>query len=162
MYKLNKKRLAHLNIHFTNSKDGGSIFYKAVFASPIELLSYINMNSPSEIIFQLNGRETHVFNCEHLGYIGKTGIASRKEVDINSIIKESRNGFMVEVALVSEIQVTNKFCVVIEKVENDLNIITAFPGPYAPSFPYEGQIKADHQLSEIFWNTHVLLRVKDV
>jgi hypothetical protein len=69
---------------------------------------------------------------------------------------------MVEVALVSEIQVTNKFCVVIEKVENDLNIITAFPGPYAPSFPYEGQIKADHQLSEIFWNTHVLLRVKDV
>ena len=51
---------------------------------------------------------------------------------------------------------------VIEKVENDLNIITAFPGPYDPSFPYEGQIKADHQLSEIFWNTHVLLRVKDV
>jgi len=161
MYKLNKGRLAYLNIHFTNSKDGGSIFYKAVFASPIELLSYINMNSPSEIIFQLNGRETHVFNCEHLGYIGKTGIASRKEVDINSIIKESRNGFMVEVALVSELQVTNKFCVVIEKVGADMNIITAFPGPYAPSFPYEGQNKADHQLSEIFWNTHVLLRVKD-
>jgi hypothetical protein len=162
MYKLNKERIAHLNIHFTNSKDVGSIFYKDVFASPFELLSYINNNNSSEIIIQLNGRETHVFNCEHLGYVGKTGIASRKEVDINSIIKESRNGFMVEVALVSELQVTNKFCVVIEKVEDDLNIITAFPGPYAPSFPYEGQIKADHQLSEIFWNTHVLLRVKDV
>lgn len=162
MYKLNKERLAHLNIHFTNSKDGGSIFYKDVFASPIELLNYINNNNSSEIIIQLNGRETHVFNCEHLGYVGKTGIASRKEVDINSIIKESRNGFMVEVALVSELQVTNKFCVVIEKVEDDLNIITAFPGPYAPSFPYKDQNKADYKLSKIFWNTHVLLRVKDV
>ncbi len=162
MYKLNKERLAHLNIHFTNSKDGGSIFYKDVFASPIELLNYINNNNSSEIIIQLNGRETHVFNCDHLGDIGNTGIANKKEVDIKTIIKENRNGFMVEVALVSELQVTNKFCVVIEKVEDDLNIITAFPGPYAPSFPYKDQNKADYKLSEIFWNIHVLLRLRDV
>ena len=69
---------------------------------------------------------------------------------------------MVDVALVSALKVTNTFCVVIEKDGADLDIITAFPGPYAPSFPYEGQNKADHQLSEIFWNTHVLLRIKDV
>ena len=162
MYKLSKERQAHLNIHFVDSQDGGSIFYKDVFASPIELLNYINSNNPSEIIFQLNGRETHVFNCEHLGYIGNTGIASRKEVDSNSIVKENRNGFMVEVALVSELQVTNTFCVVIEKEGVDLNIITAFPGPYAPSFPYNGQNESDYQLSVIFWNKHVLLRVKDV
>ncbi len=161
MYKLNKERLAHLNIHFTNSKDGGSIFYKEVFASPIELLNYINNNNPSDIITQLNGRETHVFNCEH-GDIGNTGIASRKEVDFNTIIKENRNGFMVEVALVSELQVTNNFCVVVEKVGADFDIITAFPGPYAPSFPYKDQGETDHQISENFWNTHVLLRVKDV
>lgn len=161
MYKFSKERLAHLNIHFVDSHDGGSIFYKEVFASPIELLNYINNNNPSDIITQLNGRETHVFNCEH-GDIGNTGIANKKEVDFNSIIKENRNGYMVEMALVSELQVTNKFCVVIEKVGVDFDIITAFPGPYAPSFPYNGQNESDYQLSEIFWNTHVLLRVKDV
>ncbi len=162
MYRLSKERLAHLNIHFVDSQDGGSIFYKDIFASPIELLNYINRNHPSEIIFQLNGRETHVFNCENIGHIGNSGIASRKGVDSNSIVKESRNGFMVEVVLVSELQVTNTFCVVIEKEGVDLNIITAFPGPYAPSFPYNGQNESDYQLSEIFWNKHVLLRVKDV
>jgi hypothetical protein len=159
MYKLNEDRLAHLNIHFTNSKDGGSIFYKDVFASPIDLLNYINTNSPSEIIFQLNGRETHIFNCEHIGEIGRAGIANKKEIDFNSITKENRNGFMVEVALVSELQVTNTFCVVIEKEGADLIIITAFPGPYAPSFPYNGQNESNYKLSEIFWNTHVLLRL---
>jgi hypothetical protein len=162
MYKLSKERLTHLNIHFVNSQDGGSIFYKEVFASPIELLNYINSNHPSEIITQLNGRETHVFNCEHIGDIGNTGIANKKEVDFNSIIKENRNGFMMEVALVSELQVTNTFCVVIEKVGADFDIITTFPGPYAPSFPYKEQNEIDYQLSEKFWSTHVLLRVKDV
>jgi len=162
MYKLSKERLAHLNIHFVDSQDGGSIFYKDVFASPVELLNYINSNNASEIIFQLNDRVTHVFNCEHLGNIGNTGIANKKEIELNAIIKENRNGFMVEVALVSELQITNTFCVVIEKDGVDLNIITAFPGPYAPSFPYNGQNESDYQLSVKFWNTHVLLRLKDV
>jgi hypothetical protein len=158
MYKLSKERIAHLNTHFVNSEDVGSVFYKDVFASPFELLYYINSNSPNEIIIQLNGRETHIFNCEQMGGIGNTGIANRKEVDFNFIIKENRNGFMVDVALVSVLQVTNTFCVVIEKDGTDLDIITAFPGPYAPPFPYKAQNEVDYKLSEIFWNRHVLLR----
>lgn len=161
MYKLSKERLAHLNTHFVNSQKGGSIFYNDVFVNPIDLLNYLNSNDPSEIIFQLNGRETHVFNCEHIGDVGNTGIANKKEVDLNAIIKENRNGFMVEVALVSILQATHTFCVVIENMGLDLNIITAFPGPYAPSFPYNGQNESDYKLSEIFWNNHVLLRVKN-
>jgi hypothetical protein len=78
--------------------------------------------------------------------------------NIKYIIVENRNGFQMEVAVLKELQLAYEFCVIVEKINGESLIITAFPGAYSLSFPYEGQEKEEFEKSTLFWQEYILCR----
>jgi hypothetical protein len=40
----------------------------------------------------------------------------------------------------------------------DMEMITVFPGMYAPAFPNASMSKADFQIASEFWDEHILLK----
>ena len=143
-----------------DSAAAGSVFFKHVFESPDDLLGYINACEPTEIFHQGNNRKALVFHMAEA--VGTSGLIKRKEVSSENIILESRNGFEVEVALLSELSLAYEFCAIVESIEKVERLITAFPGGYSLSFPYEGQDPLEYEQSKLFWQEHVLCRKKNI
>ena len=156
MIKLSVKSEKHLALHFGDSKSAGSVFFTEVFANPSELLQYINSCEPSETIAQTGNREALIFHMAEA--VGNSGIILRRQVLPENIIVEDRNGFQMEVAVFKELQLTYEFCVIVEKINGESVIITAFPGAYSLSFPYEGQEKEEFEKSTLFWQEYILCR----
>lgn len=156
MIKLPEKSEKHLALHFGNSKSAGSVFFTEVFANPSELLQYINSCEPSESIAQAGNREALIFHMAEA--VGNSGIIQRSHVLPENIIVESRNGFQVEVALLKQLEVTYEFCVILEKIDRESRIITAFPGAYSLPFPFEGQDNEEFEKSTLFWKEFILCR----
>lgn len=158
MIELTEKAEKHLAIHFGNSNSAGSVFFTHVFASPRELHDYVNSCEPSEVIAQSEFREALIFHMTEA--VGNSGIIQRSKVSADNIILESRNGFQVEVALLDELELAHEFCVIAEKNNGQSSIVTAFPGGYSLSFPYEGQTEEDFKKSTEFWQKNILCRKK--
>ncbi len=156
MIELTEKAEKHLAIHFGNSNSAGSVFFTHVFASPRELHEYINSCEPSEVISQSEFREALIFHAAEA--VGNSGIIQRSQVSIENIISETRNGFQVEVALLEELELAYEFCVITEKNNGQSSIVTAFPGGYSLSFPYEGQTAEEFEKSTEFWQEYILCR----
>jgi hypothetical protein len=145
-----------LALHFGDSNSAGSVFFTEVFAHPSELLQYINSCEPSETIAQTGDREALIFHMAEA--VGNSGIILRSQVLPENIIVENRNGFQMEVAVLKELQLAYEFCVIVEKINGESLIITAFPGAYSLSFPYEGQEKEEFEKSTLFWQEYILCR----
>ena len=143
-------------LHFGDSNSAGSVFFTEVFAHPSELLQYINSCEPSETIAQTGDREALIFHMAEA--VGNSGIILRSQVLPENIIVENRNGFQMEVAVLKELQLAYEFCVIVEKINGESLIITAFPGAYSLSFPYEGQEKEEFEKSTLFWQEYILCR----
>jgi len=158
MINLTENAERHLSLHFGNSDSAGSVFFTNVFATPSELLDYINSCEPSETIVQSSSREALIFHTAEA--IGNTGIILRSQVPAENIITDSRNGFQVEVALLHELDLAFEFCVIVEKVNGESFVITAFPGAYSLPFPYEGQEEEEFKKSKLFWQEFMLCRKK--
>jgi hypothetical protein len=156
MIKLSVKSEKHLALHFGDSKSAGSVFFTEVFANPSELLQYINSCEPSETIAQTGNREALIFHMAEA--VGNSGIILRSQVLPENIIVENRNGFQMEVAVLKELQLAYEFCVIVEKINGESVVVTAFPGAYSLSFPYEGQEKEEFEKSTLFWQEYILCR----
>jgi len=156
MIKLTEKSEKHLALHFGDSNSAGSVFFTEVFANPSELLQYINSCEPSETIAQTGNREALIFHMAEA--VGNSGIILRSQVLPENTIVETRNGFQMEVAVLQELQPAYEFCVIVEKINGESVIITAFPGAYSLSFPYEGQEKEEFEKSTLFWQEYILCR----
>ena len=158
MIELTEKAKKHLALHFGNSNSAGSVFFTHVFASPKDLHEYVNSCEPSVVIAQSEFREALIFHTVEA--VGNSGIILRSQVSDENIISESRNGFQVEVALLDELELAYEFCVIVEKKNGLSSIITAFPGGYSLSFPYEGQAEDEFKKSTEFWQENILCRKK--
>jgi len=158
MIELTEKAEKHLAVHFGNSNSAGSVFFTHVFANPKELHEYVNSCEPSEHITQSEFREALIFHTAEA--VGNSGIILRSQVSAENIISESRNGFQVEVALLDELELAFEFCVIVEKRSGLSSIVTAFPGGYSLSFPYEGQTEDEFNKSTEFWQNYILCRKK--
>jgi len=156
MIKLTEKSEKHLALHFGDSKSAGSVFFTEVFANPSELLQYINSCEPSETIAQTGNREALIFHMAEA--VGNSGIILRSAVLPENTIVETRNGFQMEVAVLQELQPAYEFCVIVEKINGESVVVTAFPGAYSLSFPYEGQEKEEFEKSTLFWQEYILCR----
>jgi hypothetical protein len=156
MIKLTEKSEKHLALHFGDSNSAGSVFFTEVFANPSELLQYVNSCEPSETIAQTGSREALIFHMAEA--VGNSGIILRSQVLPENTIVETRNGFQMEVAVLQELQPAYEFCVIVEKINGESVIITAFPGAYSLSFPYEGQEKEEFEKSTLFWQEYILCR----
>ena len=158
MIELTEKAERHLALHFGDSNAAGSVFFKSVFEGPHDLLGYINSCEPLEILEQANNRSSLLFHTVEA--VGNSGIIERSRVTIEDVILESRNGFQVEVALLSELQLAYEFCVIVETNNDIQSIVTAFPGGHSLSFPYEGQDEEEFEKSTLFWQEYILCRKK--
>lgn len=156
MINLSEKARHHLSLHLGDSTAAGSVFFTHVFQSPEDLLLHVNSCEPNEIFHQGNNRKALVFHMAEA--VGTSGLIKRKDVSSEDIVLESRNGFEVEVALLNELSLAYEFCAIVESIGEEQCLITAFPGGYSLSFPYEGQEPVEYEKSKLFWQEHVLCR----
>ena len=158
VFQLAETAEKHLAVHFSGTQQSGSIFNPALFAGPEDVLTYLENHSPHRIIKQRNNRLVYEFELPAPQVAGHEGIGLRQNIPLDAISWQDRNGFQVEVAKVESLPETPFFCVVLQPMPNGFEVITAFPGRYAPSFPYEGQEPDEYESSRDFWSKHILLK----
>ena len=148
----------HLAVHFSGTQQSGSIFNPALFAGPKDVLTYLEKHSPQRIIKQRNNRLVYEFELAAPQVAGHEGIGLKESLPSDSIELQKRNGFWVEVGMVDLLPETSFFCVVIQAIPEGFEVVTAFPGCYAPPIPYEGQSKDEYVAGKAFWDKNVLLK----
>ncbi len=161
MYILSDKSREHALRHFEGSDMVGSLFHAGVFPDPESVVECLQSITPGHIYVQPDGIESHVFTLENGASVGTTALALRSSVPLESIRKEVRGGFSVDVAQVDALAETEVWCVVVRKRSADFEIVTMFPGNYALPFPTKAQDPDFRRICEAFWMEHVLLRKSD-
>jgi hypothetical protein len=160
MYTLSDSAREHALRHFEGSDMVGSLFHAGVFPDPVSVVECIQSLTPGHVYVQPDGIESHVFTFENGASVGTTALALRSSVPVESIRKEVRGGFAVDVAQVDALAETQVWCVVVRKRSDVFEIVTMFPGNYALPFPTKAQDPAFRRMCEEFWLKHVLLGKK--
>ena len=150
----------HVARHFGADQLAGSHFLPSTFASPEDLLSFIDSSPCVQIIPQSTGKSAYCFRIADGRMAGTSGLAARRSLLENNIVREVREGFTIEIGLVAELPLTAEFCVIAQETPAGLSIITAFPGGYARPFAQKGQPAEEYALNQLFWKEHVLLKQK--
>jgi hypothetical protein len=154
-------RLAHLIRHFGANDLAGSYFLLEVFATPTELVDFINAHPHTHSIDQGNGRMAFLFETSDKMIFGTCGLARKEDVDAGCIIREQREGYTLEIGYMDSLPSTHEFCVIADRRQDGFHIITAFPGGYARSFAQKSQPREEYELNKKFWEEHVLLKQKN-
>jgi hypothetical protein len=150
----------HVERHFGAENLAGSHFLNSTFSTPEELLIFMNETEPVLVIEQSAGKSAYCFELTDGRMAGTSGLAARKDIPQNAIVRETREGFTMEIGFVSELPMTNAFCVVAQETSEGLSVITAFPGGYARPFAQKGQPAEEYALNKRFWEEYVLLKQK--
>ena len=155
-YQISPKRIDYVKKHFEGSTVVGSCFYSNVFQDSLELMNYINSRIPDQIIQQENQTQAHLFNAEFaIGTCALSDLNALKNYDLQF---EIRDVISTLFAWVDDLPETNQFCVIVEGNHSPFEIITFFPGEYAPPFPHANQSEKAHVESTEFWGKHVLVK----
>jgi hypothetical protein len=152
-----KRKLEHLKGHFS-LWIAGSCFAPEFATDEYALLEFINTHEPTHQHMQAIGKLMFIYELEETCLVGWEGIAARDTLESAAFRTETRNGHVIEVAVVGNFPTTHRFCVVAKPNGNQFELITAFPGRPAPPFPFEGQDEKQKKESTEFWERHVLLR----
>jgi hypothetical protein len=150
----------HVARHFGAENLAGGHFLRSTFLTPDELLAYVNSTEPTQVIEQSASKTAFCFELNDGHMAGTSGLAARKDMPENSIVRETREGYTIEIGFISELPLTNAFCVIAHETSQGLSIITAFPGGYARPFAQKGQPTEEYALNKRFWEEHVLLKQK--
>ncbi len=133
----------------------GSKFSSEIITAPEDLLKLMERCKKFEIKNISNGFAS--FHFEFNFVIGNEGIAKLVELSpevSKGITREDRNGIIVNVVRMRELPDTTKM----EVIVNDTNeIITAFPGRFAPPLPYPHFRSRDRVKYSEFWEQHVFI-----
>lgn len=121
-------------------------------------MNYINTRVPDQIILQENQTQAHLFKAEFA--IGTCALSNLNTLKNPDIQLETRNGISTRFAWVDALPETNHFCVIVEGSHSPFEIITLFPGEYAPPFPHANQSEKANKESKEFWEKHVLLKMR--
>ncbi len=159
-FLLNESRKKHLARHFFKSELAGSMFNTSTFASPEDLVDFINSHAYADSNQQTHSNSIISFTFMHAKIVGLEGISLRSSLTEHSIVREIRDGHTIDVAIVGELRKTRLFCVIAKEYSEHLSIITAFPGSYARPFAQKGQPAEEYVLNKRFWEEHVLLKQK--
>jgi hypothetical protein len=134
----------------------GSKFFSSFCQSPIELYDKITDRVPSKIIHQENGNVTYCYTFEeNIGFDSIIAISELNSKERNSIVLENRNQYEVKVIRKNKRNGTKKLNVVFQKNSNE--IITMFPGIYAPPLPAAWMNKEELLIANEFWEKHVFI-----
>jgi hypothetical protein len=135
----------------------GSKFYARFTENPYELIQQLSHLTPFEIISQTNGNRAFRYKMPFEGGIGTNtlvNIHAIQQTDKSTLKKVIRNGFQVNTIERSFFDPTNELVVVC----NPLNeVITVFPGMYAPAFPTQLVDKNEVDAARLFWDNHAFI-----
>jgi hypothetical protein len=137
----------------------GSKFNSKFSYNPFDLINKINQYIPLEIIHQANGNLALIYKLRFAGGLGTCNVVNLKDIPKNerqNIKKIYRNGFEINVIKRNFLDITNQLIVI---VTNNFDVITAFPGLYAPPFPNQLTNSVDVENSIKFWDNHVFIEL---
>ncbi len=181
-FVINDERLFHLLRHFdsidTNCqnyliqkgytqkqikeglKASGSLFFSSFCTSPCQLPVVFSKLEPIALKLQENGNYAIKFiSNDYLGTNGLIPINKLSNKERESIFLQDRGGIEIKVINGIEAPKTYDAHVIAKRELNTDNyeIITCFPGSLSPPFPTYIKDLKEREISEYFWEKHVLI-----
>ena len=155
-YILSEAAESHMAIHWANSILPGSTFSSNFCKSLEELNDKLESLLPVDVVHTLEGRIGHVYFFENNQIVGYEGVGRLSDFSVSDVQVLKRRGQIVNFIEVDSLPETS-YLTVISFLNSDgyYELVTAFPGEYAPPFPVLGEVGTE---SYLFWLEHVLLR----
>jgi hypothetical protein len=157
-YLLSNRTKKHVEGHFAQNAKSGSIFRPDCFPNIESLLIYILDLEPIREIIQSEYSVVHLYQINALEYVGWEGIGKMSDYPKAKVQEENRNGCMTRFIEIVELPTTKFVNVVFKQCLNGMELITVFPGMYAPAFPNASMSMDDLQIALEFWDEHILLK----
>jgi len=157
-YLLTDRAKKHVEGHFAQNAKSGSIFRPDYFPTIESLLMYMLGLEPIREISQSEYSVAHLYQINALEYVGWEGVGKMSDYPKAIVQEENRNGFMTRFMELEELPQTKLVNVVFKHCLNGMDLITVFPGTYAPAFPNASMSKDDLQIALEFWDEHILLK----
>jgi len=136
----------------------GSKFYANFCNNPFDLMQKITHYIPFDLINQTNGNNAFIYKIPFTGGIGTNTIIPLKDIqqsDKSKIKKVIRNGFHVNMLDRNLIDFTNELVVICNPLHE---VITTFPGIYAPPYPTQLIDEKERKASILFWENHTFIK----
>ncbi|MFC2080145.1 hypothetical protein ACFLRQ_01585 [Bacteroidota bacterium] len=141
----------------------GSKFDPGFAENPIKILQYLNTRSDYLLDYRKKSRERIELKIllkksKAFTHIGWDTLARLDELGSGTKVQtRTRNDFLIKYAKGSPVP-TLEMNMIFELAENDFQLITVFPGKYAPPFPDSAkQIKEEYIECAQFWDRHIFL-----
>lgn len=138
----------------------GSKFFNTFCSNPFQLSKIINNSKPVESFNQSNGNCVFIYSFHESDGIGNDNLINLSNLlllELNNLKVETRNNFKIKIVQKVSFVKTNQLVVVASKENNE--IITAFPGQYAPPFPIHLSDTKSKIASERFWEEHAFIEI---
>jgi hypothetical protein len=157
-YVIGDNAIKHTMSHFDESNSVGSCFRKDCFPSLDSLMETIyNIEPIGHYKGSLN-RASNVYFILNLEFVGWIGLGKKQDYPNHIIKHQLRNGFSTQYLEVEDLPKTSFVTVVYQKLNEGNQLITTFPGPYAPAFPHTQMALDEFEFASEFWNDHILLK----
>jgi len=126
----------------------------------VQVRTMFTPRSDSEFVFHLQYSPT--VYTDGIGTDGVVALTELKATDHSTVNREVRgeeDKNEAPTVYLSRLPATWKVQVVVQKTNQELIVLTIFPGTYAPALPDPAaQTASDLQVSYEFWRTHALVR----
>jgi hypothetical protein len=132
----------------------GSKFLSEFAKGPIDLIEKLKLNVPNKVFIQNNGRKVSIYVFDQ--HIGTTGIIHRNAIPSEfreQIYTEKRGESIVFVLKSREEVFTNQLVLITDNEQ----VITCFPGLYAPPLLSSEMTEVEFNESMDFWGQHVFI-----
>ena len=157
-YLLSDRAKKHVEGHFAQNAKSGSIFRPDYFPTIESLLNFMVDIEPIREIIQSEYSVAHLYEIDALEYVGWEGVGKLSDYPKVEVQEENRNGYMTRFIEIEELPQTKLVNVVFKHCLIGMELITVFPGMYAPAFPNATMLKDDFLIASEFWNAHILLK----
>lgn len=157
-YLLTNRAKKHVEGHFNQSNVAGSIFRPDYFPAVESVLNFLVDIEPICEIMQSGDSIVHCYKIDVLEYVGWGGVGKMTDFPEAKVQEENRNGYMTRFIEIGELPATKYVNIVFKHGLNCMEMITIFPGMYAPAFPKASMSKDDFLIASKFWDEHILLK----
>jgi hypothetical protein len=141
----------------------GSKFFSPPFSGVFAVVDYLQKNWASKkVLSKTNDILVSQWNFSPVEYphgIGSDGLLSLQTLSVeeaSNVYKKDRKSFWVNAFPTTRIVPTWDL-IVISKFEPVHEVLTVYPGTYAPPFPMEGMEPEFFKVCDDFWNVHALV-----
>jgi hypothetical protein len=141
-----------------NREENNSIFLKTFCNNPFELLQKIQVLNPKSEIIQSNGNVALLFENDSNEIWGLDTLISLdmlSPLERNEIKISLKSGYNVQSITTKKPKPTREAVVVFNSASNQ--VITIYPGKYAPPFPNSLKTSEETKTSQEFWENHVFI-----